>query len=446
MPRFHTAWLMLCLAALVSFAFAPSAPAAVPDFGALSENTEMVLHIDLEKIDAASLKAAVKTTLGAGANVLDQELQTVEQKRREAVAAGIRTVLIQVLSESMTDDAPPRVTFGVKEQTDKKAIEKLIADLMPGGAGMTVSRAEKGRLTVIPVPSTQPTTQSSSAPAASGPMAADRRKLFDDAAASAGDAPAMWLFSPSPTQRTYFSRVAAQVGAQLPPPLAAALPKIVASPWLALSLKVGDAPALHLTLATTDDASAQQVTTQLNAMIDMIRDRAKAAGPADGVAALSAGMAELLRPSATGPKVQIALEGTALAKFSPAIVAGLIRGRQAANEVKSANNLRMLGQSVFLYSNENNGKYPDKLEDLKSQFDVGSPTFDDVTKNPRSADKPGYIYVKPAAKLADVRNPSETPVFFESLNGKKNPDGLIGYADGHVASVKNPVPTSQRSR
>jgi hypothetical protein len=439
---------MLCLAAC-ALVIPLSRVDAAPDFTALLDSTELVVHIDLAKIDGPLLRAAAKTTF-AGAAATDQEIQEFDQKRTEAWNAGVRSVLIQLPVESLVGGEPPLITLDVNEPTNPAAIRKLVAALVPHGDDLAVVRIDGRHLSVVPASTTQPSTQPTSKPARrpAVPMKADRRKLFDEAAASTGDVPVMVLFTPSAALRAQLSALTPQLAATAPPPMAAMLPKLVASPWMALSLKVGDAPAIRLTLAAADEASAKQVSANFQSLLDMIRDSAlaKAGGKPEGGIAVTIGVTELLRPTQDASQVRITIEGTGVAKYAPIMVPALMRARDAANQVKSASNLRMLGQSVLLYSNENNGKYPDKLEDLKSQFDFGSPTFDDVTKNPRSTDKPGYIYVKPAAKLADVRNPSETPVFFESLNGKKNPDGLIGYADGHVASVSNPVPTSQRAR
>jgi prepilin-type processing-associated H-X9-DG protein len=42
--------------------------------------------------------------------------------------------------------------------------------------------------------------------------------------------------------------------------------------------------------------------------------------------------------------------------------------------------------------------------------------------------------LKPADKTTDITDPANTPIIREGRDGKPDPDGSVGYADGHVES------------
>ena len=70
------------------------------------------------------------------------------------------------------------------------------------------------------------------------------------------------------------------------------------------------------------------------------------------------------------------------------------------------------------------GRWPDTLQELAGQ----SPDSIQVMRNPLTREQYGYVYVKPNADTDLFRE----PILFEKLNGKPDPQGLQGYADGRV--------------
>ncbi|MBB6428908.1 hypothetical protein [Algisphaera agarilytica] len=98
--------------------------------------------------------------------------------------------------------------------------------------------------------------------------------------------------------------------------------------------------------------------------------------------------------------------------------------KSQANGLVSANNMRQIGIALQTYMDQNNGRFPDTLLQLREVF----PQLDQVMENPRTGDRPGFIYEKPPPGSA----PSRTPVLYESLNGQKDPDGAVLYGDGSI--------------
>lgn len=129
------------------------------------------------------------------------------------------------------------------------------------------------------------------------------------------------------------------------------------------------------------------------------------------------------------------------------LLPSLNRARETANRVKSASNLRMIGQAILLHSNENRGKYPDTLAPLLTGQELAVQVFDnprngdleipaDIINDPEALglfvnDNGDYIYVG-AGK--DNRVPADVIIAYENPEGLE--DGInILFGDGHVEFI-----------
>jgi prepilin-type processing-associated H-X9-DG protein len=136
----------------------------------------------------------------------------------------------------------------------------------------------------------------------------------------------------------------------------------------------------------------------------------------------------------------------------------LARARITANRVKSASNLRQIGQAMLLYSNENKGKYPREMGELLLTQDITVDVFvnpETKTKAPRNKNKEDqaawaskdsdYEYLG-AGK--DNTTPAEVVVAHEKV--RPGVQGLnMLYGDGHVEwnvlSVAEQILAKQRA-
>ncbi|HEY2589315.1 MAG TPA: DUF4190 domain-containing protein [Tepidisphaeraceae bacterium] len=125
--------------------------------------------------------------------------------------------------------------------------------------------------------------------------------------------------------------------------------------------------------------------------------------------------------------------------------------REAANRVKCAANMRQLGTALVMYANNNNGAFPNKLEDVLT----ADPTLDrnvfvcpDDDKAPPSATNAqtaaheiasgkncSYLYVGEGVTTSAS---ADTVLLYEplGLHKKHNPGMNVLFADGHVEFVK----------
>lgn len=108
----------------------------------------------------------------------------------------------------------------------------------------------------------------------------------------------------------------------------------------------------------------------------------------------------------------------------------LADARDKARGVAAMSNMNQIGLAIGMYAEANGGRMPASFDDLRTVM----PAIDGVLVNQRTKENPGFIYERPAGYFAGIADPADTPILWESLDGQKDPDGSILYADGHIES------------
>ena len=120
----------------------------------------------------------------------------------------------------------------------------------------------------------------------------------------------------------------------------------------------------------------------------------------------------------------------------------LNRARETANRVKCGSNMRQIGQGIFLYANENKGKYPPNLgilvktEELTPQVFV-CPTGNTAPPNGLAIDdqvkwvndNADYVYL---GSGMNVTAGAEVIVLYEKPGAHGGQGMNMLYGDGHV--------------
>jgi prepilin-type processing-associated H-X9-DG protein len=185
-------------------------------------------------------------------------------------------------------------------------------------------------------------------------------------------------------------------------------------------------PPLDVLEAQTEPAGAIS-------WVDDAGFHAKSIAPFPGAQGLAAG--DSLGPMMMG---QSAMMATAI------ILPSLNRARATANHVKSASNMRQIGQAILLYSNDNHGAYPPDLGTLIKTEDIGGEAFiDPAGSNHLSSDwanmspddkakwvndNADYVYLGAGMKIGV--DPS-TIVAYEKSDNKGAGKNML-FGDGHV--------------
>jgi len=106
----------------------------------------------------------------------------------------------------------------------------------------------------------------------------------------------------------------------------------------------------------------------------------------------------------------------------------LAQARDKARGTVADSNMVQIGYAIQMYADQNRGRLPDRLEDLRTVM----PGIEAVLENKRTGENPGYVYIKPADTLGQVKDPADTVILYESKDGRIDPDGSKLYADGHI--------------
>jgi len=122
-------------------------------------------------------------------------------------------------------------------------------------------------------------------------------------------------------------------------------------------------------------------------------------------------------------------------------------GNFVANRVKSAANLRSIGQAIYLYSNDHKGDYPDSFQTLLLNEDITSGIFVNPNSNDIAAEGPtrqtianqlaipghcSYVYV--GCGLNDGTVTPDTVLTYEKLLHPGDSANVL-FANGHVDYV-----------
>lgn len=116
-------------------------------------------------------------------------------------------------------------------------------------------------------------------------------------------------------------------------------------------------------------------------------------------------------------------------------------GPSGKDKVETMRRMHRIGNEIVYYADNHSGKYPDKLNDLKTQMGT---SYEAMMTHPYTGEIPAWKYVKPAENMSHVRNPSATPILYELRHGKRPVEGYVLFADTHIEYLKlNPVPNEE---
>jgi len=241
--------------------------------------------------------------------------------------------------------------------------------------------------------------------------------------AAAGDTAVQALLLPTDDTR----RVIEETLPQLPKELGGGPSTAITRGLLWAAGGVNAPPKLSLT-ATIQSKDAESA----KALLGVIQNAVKSLEKLPHARMLVLGeLATALTPKVDGDRLLLTLSGkqvdTLVAKrFGPSF----IRARRQARRAISAANIHAIVRAAVMYAADNKDQWPPDLAALKKSY-LG-PKWKKMLTNPlRPELEVGYVYVRPAAKTSDVKDPANTVVLYEAH--EKWDEGInVGFADGHV--------------
>lgn len=125
------------------------------------------------------------------------------------------------------------------------------------------------------------------------------------------------------------------------------------------------------------------------------------------------------------------------------------RPRVVANRVKCGSCMRQIGQAIWLYSNENKGLYPPRLEDLILTQDITSDVFVCPSTNHTAApgatpqqqaaamsSRPGHVSFVYVGQKMNSTAGANVVVLYEPLSNHNQAGSNMLFGDGHVDWVE----------
>lgn len=124
----------------------------------------------------------------------------------------------------------------------------------------------------------------------------------------------------------------------------------------------------------------------------------------------------------------------------------LDRGPEKARRSLCLNNEKGLAEACLMYARDNNGVLPRSFDEVKKHwvskygFELSPKLFVCPSRRSSSSGE-NYHLVNGGSKLADIKNPSDTPLIVEDVSDHYGLGGNVAYVDGHaewVASTNRP--------
>jgi len=113
------------------------------------------------------------------------------------------------------------------------------------------------------------------------------------------------------------------------------------------------------------------------------------------------------------------------------LMPALARARQQGKNAVSMNNLKLLGTSVIMYSDDHDGKLPDNFEQAKKYY--GNPKVLESPLKPKGFAGPSYIYV--SGHSLKAKSPARQIVIYENPEYCQDTINTL-FLDGHVERMQ----------
>ncbi len=427
------AWAVLVMAALSAGAAMPTPPDEL-----IGEDAFLVISISGDQATPDALRAAAQVVLGKDAAMAKGPLDQFQQLYDRATQADVRAVCLVAQIDADGHGGVIMLDFKLKPGADPAAVQNLNPWKGMVGGQQAASHRINGDLVFLP--------PNQSLPAAPSPA---RAKIFKEAIAAAGDQSMVVVLAPTRFIRDSFSRMMSHT----PPDIKAVGADLLNSQWTSLAVTSGAAPELKVTTQQPDAASAARLLREFPKAIARVKGlfRIDHAPPMQHRPLHTAveRLDEALRSvelKQHDTQVSLTADTKVLTKFAAAAVPLVEIERERGKDMQSMSNMRRLSQGLIMYASDHHGNLPDTLDQMPTYFG-GEEGLAMLMTNPRTGDKPGYLYVKPAAqKMFQIKHPDTVPLIYELRNGKKDPTGFIAYVDGHVAKAPRSSSTAPSPR
>lgn len=427
----------LLLMFLASFAWAQDKSKQLADMIApfIDEQTVAVGCADLSSIDMEAVRqwladAAKKVNVPAPA-ADDRDFAFVSNWIASFRKAGGRYMFV-VINPGDVPYVP--VVIPLEEGADAKAISALMEGESKGWKSEVI-----GRAIVFAEASTMERLHKLK-PAARPDLAA--------AFAVAGEAPLRGAFFPSADLR----RIIAELMPNLPKEAGGGSTEPISKglSWAGAGIGLPPRPSVNLVMQCQDAASAKALSDLIGSVLTAFKNIPDVKGEVGNVEQFVAAVA----PRLNGDRLTLNLDSDTIDnKLIPMLAPSIVQAQERANRIKSASNLRQIGQAAMLYLNDQKDKekkYPPDLgtmvtaEDLNPEVFISPSSGKTVPKSVLSAapkDQAKWVNVNADYVYLGVgmepKFSAEVILAYEKPEIHKGEGGNVLYGDGSVQWVSD---------
>jgi hypothetical protein len=300
----------------------PRTQAAVPKLpdSAYADDTYAIIHLDGAQVDPEKVEAAAKALLGPQAAMATEGLAKYKEKYTEYRAAGAESLTLVMSGDPNAEKkADPVGYLKLKAGTDPTALmAKIKADQAKEAKQPEMEMAQDGDFVVMH-------TKGVDLPKGGSNVT---KKSFTEILGTADKAVSI-AFVPTEQIRAKMKEDVAKDKTQ--PAWAQSLGTFLSdSQWLLMDVGLGDSPKIGATVQAADEAGAKGIAdavTQGGQQLKAQADQMKAGGPQFApMADALGGIADALKPTQTGSKVSLSIDGKTVApavmNFLPFIMMG----------------------------------------------------------------------------------------------------------------------------
>jgi hypothetical protein len=203
--------------------------------------------------------------------------------------------------------------------------------------------------------------------------------------------------------------------------------------WARLELNLPPQGSLRLTFQSENAAAAEKFSELVSRAVKVVAGLPELRRAA-GDDAMN-GVASAIQPKVEADRVVVSLDQQQMNDLTRPLAAAAGTARRRAALQQSANNVRQLLVGCVMYADAHQGQFPDTLDQAaKTAAGGNDAAAAALLRNPRGAAR--FVYVKPKGALNAQRNVAETLVVYEKAD-MWDPPVVMGFADGHVITVKD---------
>ena len=203
--------------------------------------------------------------------------------------------------------------------------------------------------------------------------------------------------------------------------------------WARLAVSLPPDGSLRLVVQSQDAAAAKAMADLLARVVKFMSSQPelRRAASADAMDRLAAAA----RPQVEQDRVVVAIDSKGLNDVVPPLAAAMRTARRRAAVSQSANQVRQLLLGCIMYADAHQGQFPDTLEQAAKTAAGGNEAMAAaLLRHPRGPAR--YEYLKPKLTITALPSVSDTLLVYEK-GEKWDPPAVLGFADGHVITVKD---------